>query len=145
MATIRRLRVSGGLKGAEPARPDPSDGPVTVARRFVGWRVSSTRRTDLALDALEQAIWQRHRDRHLLDHLVHHSDSKTGHCQVFPGIVTLTALGPRGLPGPCEGGFGVDPAGVVSHDDERLGGGVGPDAGASDHVRGDAPAEWRCR
>jgi putative transposase len=44
------------------------------SRRIVGWRVSSTLRTDLALDALEQAIWQRRRDGHQLDQLVHHSD-----------------------------------------------------------------------
>jgi transposase InsO family protein len=43
------------------------------AGRIVGWRASSTLRTDLALDALEQAICDRlggERDR-----LVHHSDS----------------------------------------------------------------------
>jgi transposase InsO family protein len=41
------------------------------ARRIVGWRVSSSLRTDLALDALEQAIWARQLDS---DRLVHHSD-----------------------------------------------------------------------
>lgn len=29
------------------------------ARRIVGWRVSTSMTTQLALDALEQAIWQR--------------------------------------------------------------------------------------
>jgi putative transposase len=38
----------------------------------VGWRVSSSLRTDLALDALEMAIWNRG-DR-TLPGLVHHSD-----------------------------------------------------------------------
>ena len=33
------------------------------SRRIVGWRVSSTLRSDLALDALEQAIWQRRQRR----------------------------------------------------------------------------------
>jgi putative transposase len=42
------------------------------SRRIVGWRVSPTLRTDLALDALEMAIWSRRGDR--LDGLVHHSD-----------------------------------------------------------------------
>ena len=69
------------------------------SRRIVGWRVSSTLRTDLALDALEQAIWQRRRDGHQLDQLVHHSDSKAGECQVFPGFVTLTTIGPGGYRG----------------------------------------------
>jgi transposase InsO family protein len=41
------------------------------ARRIVGWRVSSTLQTDLVLDALEQAIWDR---RIGADRLVHHSD-----------------------------------------------------------------------
>jgi len=40
------------------------------ARRIVGWRVATTLRTDLALDALEQALHARP-DR---DGLVHHSD-----------------------------------------------------------------------
>ena len=42
------------------------------SRRIVGWRVSSSLRTDLALDALEMAIFSRG-DR-TLDGLVHHSD-----------------------------------------------------------------------
>jgi putative transposase len=41
------------------------------SRRIVGWRVASTLRTSLALDALEMAIWSR---REPLDGLVHHSD-----------------------------------------------------------------------
>jgi transposase InsO family protein len=42
----------------------------TFARRIVGWRASSSLRTDLALDALEQAIY----DREISGELVHHSD-----------------------------------------------------------------------
>jgi putative transposase len=41
------------------------------SRAIVGWRVSSSLRTDLALDALEMAICARSDD---LEHLVHHSD-----------------------------------------------------------------------
>jgi hypothetical protein len=38
-------------------------------------------RTALVLDALEQALWARkHRQG-----LIHHSDSNTERCQVFPG------------------------------------------------------------
>lgn len=40
------------------------------ARMIVGWRVSTTMRTDLVLDALEQAIYARGKN----DDLVHHSD-----------------------------------------------------------------------
>jgi len=42
------------------------------SRAIVGWRVSASLRTDLALDALEMAIWNR-RDAALAG-LVHHSD-----------------------------------------------------------------------
>ena len=42
------------------------------SRRIVGWRVSSSLRTDLALDALEQAICEREDETE--ERLVHHSD-----------------------------------------------------------------------
>ncbi len=41
------------------------------SRRIVGWRVAATLRADLALDALEMAIWSRSSQLH---GLVHHSD-----------------------------------------------------------------------
>jgi putative transposase len=41
------------------------------SRRIVGWRVASSLRTDLALDALEMALWARGPG---LSGLVHHSD-----------------------------------------------------------------------
>ncbi len=41
------------------------------SRRIVGWRASSSLRSDLALDALEQAICEREDDR--AEQLVHHS------------------------------------------------------------------------
>jgi putative transposase len=42
------------------------------ARRIVGWRASRSLRSDLALDALEQALYDRQTDDG--DRLVHHSD-----------------------------------------------------------------------
>ena len=42
------------------------------ARMIVGWQASRSLRTDLALDALEQAIWARKDEG--LDDLIHHSD-----------------------------------------------------------------------
>ena len=42
------------------------------SRRIVGWQASRSLRSDLALDALEMAIWARHGEK--LDGLVHHSD-----------------------------------------------------------------------
>jgi transposase InsO family protein len=44
------------------------------ARRIVGWRVSSSLRSDLALDALEQAICERLGGRGDEARLIHHSD-----------------------------------------------------------------------
>jgi putative transposase len=41
------------------------------SRFIVGWQAARSLRTDLALDALEMAIWARHSE---LDGLVHHSD-----------------------------------------------------------------------
>ena len=46
------------------------------SRFIVGWRVSASLRTDLALDALEQAIWARRPDAaDPSQRLVHHSDA----------------------------------------------------------------------
>ena len=42
-----------------------------LSRRIVGWRIATTLRTDLALDALEMAIWRRQQN---LDGLAHRSD-----------------------------------------------------------------------
>jgi transposase InsO family protein len=42
------------------------------SRKIVGWRVSTSLRSDLALDALDQAICERQREGD--DQLVHHSD-----------------------------------------------------------------------
>jgi transposase InsO family protein len=42
------------------------------ARRIVGWRVSSSMRTDFVLDALEQALYARQPQQD--DALIHHSD-----------------------------------------------------------------------
>ena len=44
----------------------------TFSRRIVGWRVSNSLKSDLALDALEQASWER--EEAAPGNLVHHSD-----------------------------------------------------------------------
>jgi len=44
------------------------------SRMIVGWQASRSLRSDLALDALEQAIWARSRPGKRLHELVHHSD-----------------------------------------------------------------------
>lgn len=43
-----------------------------IARRIVGWQVSSSMTTDFVLDALEQALYARQPDPN--SSLVHHSD-----------------------------------------------------------------------
>jgi len=40
------------------------------ARYIVGWRVSRSLRTDLVLDALEQALWSRKHTDDLIHHIV---------------------------------------------------------------------------
>ena len=44
------------------------------SRMIVGWQLSNSLRSDLAIDALEMAIWNRTRQGQVLDGLVHHSD-----------------------------------------------------------------------
>jgi len=44
------------------------------SRMVVGWQISNSLRSDLAIDALEMAIWNRTRVGQVLDGLVHHSD-----------------------------------------------------------------------
>jgi transposase InsO family protein len=45
---------------------------IDVYSRFiVGWRLAGHMRTDLPLDALEMALWQRHVGK---GQLIHHSD-----------------------------------------------------------------------
>lgn len=50
------------------------------SRRIVGWRVSSSLKSDLALDALEQAICEREDARQ--ERLVHHSDRGTHYLSI---------------------------------------------------------------
>src|SRR4029078_3562200 len=48
---------------------------IDVFSRFVvGWQASRSLRSDLAIDALEMAVWKRTRDGADLTGLVHHSD-----------------------------------------------------------------------
>jgi putative transposase len=45
------------------------------ARRILGWRAATSMRTQLVLDALEQAVWVRRREGADLSGLVHHTDA----------------------------------------------------------------------
>ena len=62
------------------------------SRMIVGWQASRSLRSDLALDALEQAIWARSRAGHRLDELVHHSDR---------GVQYLSIRSPSASPRPA--------------------------------------------
>jgi len=44
------------------------------SRRIVGWQLSRSLRTDLALDALEMGIWTRTHAGQAVDGVIHHSD-----------------------------------------------------------------------
>ena len=44
------------------------------SRMVVGWQISNSLRADLAIDALEMAVWNRTRAGQVLDGLIHHSD-----------------------------------------------------------------------
>jgi len=44
------------------------------SRMVVGWQISTSLRSDLAIDALEMAIWNRTRAGQVIDRLIHHSD-----------------------------------------------------------------------
>jgi putative transposase len=69
------------------------------SRRIVGWRVANTLRTDLALDALEMAIWSR--GGQSLDQLVHHSDRGVQYLSIryterLAAEGAITSVGSRG-------------------------------------------------
>lgn len=49
----------------------------TFSRRIVGWSAATSKETQLVLDALEMALWQRDRDQrpYIRGELIHHSDA----------------------------------------------------------------------
>jgi len=68
------------------------------SRFIVGWQASRSLRTDLALDALEMAIWRRHAG---LEGLVHHSDRGSQYLAIryterLAEAGAVTSVGSRG-------------------------------------------------
>jgi len=68
------------------------------SRFIVGWQAATHLRTDLALDALEMALWRRQGD---LDGLVHHSDRGVQYLSIryterLAEAGTVTSVGSRG-------------------------------------------------
>ncbi len=66
MADITCVRTMGGWV---VRLPSPAD---VYSRRIIGWQTSTSLHTDLALDALRTAIWQRQREGADLTGLIHH-------------------------------------------------------------------------
>jgi putative transposase len=71
------------------------------ARRIVGWRASTSLRSDLALDALEQALWQRRHDVRDVTGVVHHSDRGVQYLSIayterLAEAGAVTSVGSRG-------------------------------------------------
>jgi len=69
------------------------------SRRIVGWQASRSLRSDLALDALEMAIWARRGGR--LEGLVHHSDRGVQYLTIryterLAAAGAVTSVGSRG-------------------------------------------------
>jgi len=68
------------------------------SRRILGWQVSGSLRTDLALDALEMALWRRGGD---VEGLVHHSDRGVQYLSIryterLADAGAVTSVGSRG-------------------------------------------------
>ena len=71
------------------------------SRRIVGWRASTSLRSDLALDALEQALWQRQHDEQDVTGVVHHSDRGVQYLSIayterLAEAGAVTSVGSRG-------------------------------------------------
>ena len=69
------------------------------SRRILGWRVTASPRAELALDALEMAVWTRRGER--LDGLVHHSDRGSQYLSIryterLAEAGAITSVGSRG-------------------------------------------------
>ena len=62
------------------------------SRRIVGWQTSTGLYTDLALDALQMAVWQRKRAGADLTGLVHHSDRGVQYRSIRYGQALAEAL-----------------------------------------------------
>lgn len=71
------------------------------SRMVVGWQTSKSLRSDLAIDALEMAVWNRRRTGAELDGLVHHSDRGVQYLSIryserLAGNEIVASVGSRG-------------------------------------------------
>jgi len=75
------------------------------SRRILGWRAATSMRTQLVLDALEQAVWVRRRDgADSLAGLVHHSDAGSQYTSIaFTDRLAAAGVSPSiGTVGDCD-------------------------------------------
>ena len=70
------------------------------SRRILGWRAATSMRTQLVLDALEQAIWVRRREgTATLTGLVHHTDAGSQYTSIaFTERLAAAGVDPRSAP-----------------------------------------------
>jgi len=71
----------------------------TFSRRILGWQTSTTLRTDLALDALEMALWTRRKED--VTSVIHHSDRGVQYLSIryterLAEAGAVTSVGSRG-------------------------------------------------
>jgi putative transposase len=91
---------------------------IDVYSRFVvGWQASRSLRSDLAIDALEMAVWNRQRDGADLAGLVHHSDRGVQYLSIryserLAENHIVASVGSKGDSYDCEHDSGVVLAGV---------------------------------
>jgi putative transposase len=83
------------------------------SRMVVGWQISKSLRSDLAIDALEMAIWNRTRAGQVIDGLIHHSDRGVQYLSIryserLAANDIVASVGSRGDSYDCE-----DPGAVV--------------------------------
>ena len=62
------------------------------SRRVVGWQLSTSLRTDLALDALNMGLWTRRHEGHDTSALVHHPLTDDERAAVDDGHTVVDAL-----------------------------------------------------
>lgn len=71
------------------------------SRLVIGWQVSTSLRTDLALDALDMGLWARHRTGQDVTGLIHHSDRGVQYRAIpyterLPEAEAVASVGSRG-------------------------------------------------
>jgi putative transposase len=65
------------------------------SRRILGWRAATSMKTGLVLDALEQALWTRHREGLELTGLIHHTDAGSQYTSIrFTERLTAEGISP---------------------------------------------------